>query len=162
MMEAELNAKAVLLGLKRLEGTVGKKIVRKGVRAGRKGTLAKARDNASRLEGEGAGMAEYIAASLKLTVTDKRKLHARDAYAMEIGFDTQNFPDLIENNRGRRNFIPHAIEYGHVGPGQGGGTGPKVAAPKPFMRRAHNATIAQSLNVAKRIIARELSREWNK
>ena len=162
-MDAELDAKAVLLGLKRLEGTVGKKIVRRGVRAGIKPMFAKAKDNASRLEREGTGMAEYIAASLLLKTTPKRTLHARDAHAMEIDFDTQNYPDLIENSpgSGRRNFIPHAIEYGHAGP-YAGGSGDKLVAPKEFMRAAYEATKGNSIDVARRLIAKEIKREWNR
>ncbi len=157
MMAVQFEDKKVLAKMKRMETTVVQKAVRKGVRAGRKDTLAKARDNAARLEGEGTGMAEKIASSLKLMVTGKRKLHASDAYAIEVGFDTKKVPELID----KKNFIPFAIEYGHAGPGQGG-TKTKVAAPKPFMRPAHEATKAKSIDVAKRVIARELKKEWNK
>ena len=36
---------------------------------------------------------------------------------------------------GTRSYIPNAIEYGHAGPGDAGGT--KVAKPKPFQRAAY-------------------------
>jgi hypothetical protein len=156
------NTKAVIRKMSKFEANTVKKTVRKGVRLGRKKTLAVAKDNAARLERTGTGMAENIADSLKLMVTPRRQLRAKDAYAIEVGFDTKKHPELIAvSPGGTRNFIPHAIEYGHAGPGQGGSKS-KVAKPKPFMRKAHEATKDESLRVAKQYIAQDIRRQWSR
>ena len=177
MMAMSWDDKAILAKLASLETKDARNAVRKGVRAGRKDTLAEVRANAKSLNSSsGRNMADKIKRSLKLRVTPKSKLHAKDAYAMEINFDTAKSPDLVyKTKEGVRYFIPFAIEYGHVGPGEGVARSKnrkasvvrnfakrKVAEPIPFMRRAHESTIGKSFSAAKNVIMNELLRAWRK
>ena len=163
-MSVQYDDRAVLTKLRYMESKAAAKAVKKGVTAGRKKTLAVARHNAAGLETGGSGMSERIAASIVSRVTPRRILKAKDAWAKEITFD----PKKVEANglvaiskAGVRSFIPFAIEYGHAAPGQGGSKA-KVAAPKPFMRTAHEATKNESMRIAKKVIAQEIHREWNR
>lgn len=174
-MDMQWDDKLVMQKLLKMETVTAKKAVRKGVRAGRKDTLAMARYKAANLENAGTGMAELISESLYLRVTPKSVLHAKDAYAMQIEFKTDGqFDRLIDiSKEGVRNFIPHAIEYGHVGmyKGQARSKNRKslvvsnvkktiVAQPKPFMVPAHEETISRSFSSAKKVITSEIMKDW--
>ena len=157
-----------------IEKKVAAKAIRKGVRAGRKGTFAEAKRNAGNLKGAGTGMSGKIKKSLVLRAMTKKQLHLKNAFGMEIRFKDSEDRGLVHiSKEGVRSFIPHAIEYGHVGPymsekSQKKRTGgdytkqEKVAAPKPFMIPAHESTRSHSMYIAKKVITQEITKEWNK
>ena len=174
MMGMQWDDKAILKKFATLEKKTAKVAVRKGVRAGRKDTLAAAKTNAGNLRNAGTGMSDRIKRALKLKVTPKRVLHAKDAYAIEINFKED--PKLTHTAKdGNESYIPFAIEYGHVGPGEGAARkanrksdivknykNRRVAMPKPFMIPAHESTIGKSFSSAKRVIMAEISKVWRK
>lgn len=167
-----------------MENRERKKALRKSVRAGRKDMLAEVKSRAARLEKEGTGMAETIAAAAKirpLKARTLRRIGVRSGYGMYIWFDTQRFPQLVHypggsysytaerqtrrgtkivrKTHGQQSFIPAAIEYGHAGPGNFGGA--KVTAAKPFVRPAHEATKSKSVNQFRKKMVTELKRYWD-
>lgn len=175
----------ILKKMANMERKESQKAIRKGVHAGRKQTLREAKSRASSLERVGTGMAEAIADALVIRVVKQKtlkRLGYKSAYAKEVTFNTSKYPQLIHypkgsyserwagrDRRGRlaikrktfgkRSFIPYAIEYGHAGPGNHGGG--RVAAPKPFIRPAHEATKKQSIRDAKATIIKHISGYWN-
>jgi len=180
-MALDWNDKAVLAKMEHMKTKVVKDAARKGVRAGSKIRLAKAKMNASNLEtsgnvfstSQGMKMSEIIAASLKIRRTPRKTLHAKDGVADEVFFNTSKYPMLIYHSKKMRSFIPFAIEYGHVAPNKGKknrrykglnvrNIRGKVAKPKPFMIPAHETTKHESLSKTKAVMGKEIDRAWSK
>lgn len=157
---------------------------RKAVRAGRKPMLGEVRTRAARLERVGTGMGEAISAAAKVRMLKARTLRSigvKSGAGAYIYFDTNRFPQLIHYPRGsysytakrktrrgtrivrkthgKRSFIPHAIEFGHAGPGNHGGA--KVAAPKPFIRPAHAATRSKSIAAGRKVFLKHVVGYWD-
>jgi hypothetical protein len=113
-------------------------VMRKALRAGSREYIAEAKKNASTMIGGSVSrrgkhkignMARLISKSLAVRVAKKRK---RGVISINALFkDTGGM--IYKSKKGKRSFIPAAIEYGHRGPG---GKGGQVAKPIPFMRRA--------------------------
>ena len=142
----------MLLGL---EGSLGKKIVRQGVRKGLAPTLAAAKSNAQSMVGGEMGGA--IAKGLKLRVAKKQK---KSQYGMSVGtflsdvegvtFTKGSASNLFTGKfiigSGQRYYIPSAIEYGHAFPGRGG-KGIKDVPAIPFMRAAADAHLLPAVQI---------------
>ena len=156
------NAKKIDAALSNLEKKVAKTAVRRGVRAGRKPTLAAARSNAKNMVG--GQMGQKLSKNIVLRTTKRSALRVRDGYAMEVRLKSSGEGAPAEfvhvSAAGTRTYVPHAIEYGHVAHGQSG-SGAKVAAPVPFLRNAHEQTEKQSLEIAEREIVNEIQKAWS-
>lgn len=137
------GAKELQRKFKELEAKTAKAIVRKSVRAGGNVILKKAKANArSRV---GGNMGKLIAKYLKLQVWRRQP---PGAYGMGVVIsEAGNDVFVVTSKAGRRNYIPHALEYGHAAPGgggakskgregYGGGGSVKAVAAIPFMRPA--------------------------
>ena len=147
--------KALFKKLHTLEKKVGMSIVRKGVRAGANVVLKKAKANA--MSEVGGEMGRLIKKYLKVKVWEKQP---PGAYGMGVVIsEAGNDVFVVTSRAGRRNYIPHALEYGHALPGgggakskgregYGGGGGAKAVAAIPFMRPAYET----EKDKAKRVI----------
>jgi len=161
-MSLNWDDKALMRKFDALETKVARAAIRKGVRAGRKTTLAVAKTNAAGLRKSGTGMSEKIRSALKLRVTPKSTLHRKDSYAMEVLIDPKITPEFLHvTKEGKKYYIPYAIEYGHAAPGDGGSKD-KFVLPKPFMIPAHEMTRNTSIYMASRVIADEIKKAWNR
>lgn len=112
-----------------LERTVGKKIVRKAVRAGAKPVLRAIKASARSMVG--GSMGALIAKNLQTRAFKKQK---KGQFGAATRFKP-DIPELTETSAdGQRNFIPADIEFGHED--RAGGQVPAI----PFMRSAFDAT----------------------
>jgi len=128
----ELERKLLLL-----ERKVGKRVVKKAVRAALKPMLTGSKANARSMIG--GGMGSLIAKNIQLRAFKKQR---KGSYGMSVKIkpDVEEF--VYNSKDGKRSFIPAAIEYGHVS--RGGG---QVAA-MPFMRQAAEAWKSVGLQIA--------------
>jgi HK97 gp10 family phage protein len=131
--------------LKRLEGLekkVGKKIIRKAVRAAAKPTLTAAKANARSMVG--GDMGNKLAKALVLRKTKKQR---RGSFSMNVRVDASKAEDLKETSAaGRVNFVPAAIEFGHGS-----------AAAIPFMLSAAASTQGRSEQIIRDTIKNEIN-----
>ena len=125
--------------LKNMEQKVAKKIVRSAVRKAQNAALKEAKANA--LSMIGGEMGAKIADSLKVKAVNKQR---KGSYALQVCVDPAKADEFKDGD----NFIPAAIEYGHV---NRGGT---ETAPIPYMLNASEATAKQRIN----ILAREIKK----
>lgn len=163
-----MSAGIVITGMKELErkfkeldAKVAKKIVRKSVRAGAKVAQRKAKENARTMVG--GNMGRLIAKYLKLLVWRRQR---PGAYGMGLTISEKgNDVFVVTSKDGRRNYIPHAIEFGHALPGGGrarakakrrrqwshgilGRTGSKATVPAiPFFRSAYETAKDEATRV---------------
>ena len=128
----QLSAKLTFTGIKKVErklkklpNKVAKKVVRKAVReTGKETILKQTKSNAKIMVG--GSMGKTIAKFLKLRTPKQRKGSFR--LVMDISAKGNEFFADVSKS-GNRNYIPHAIEFGHDN-----------AKPIPFMRNAFNTT----------------------
>ena len=124
-----------------IERKTAKKVVRKAVREGQKPTLAKAKSNAKTMiksgSGEGLGsMGSLIANNLKIIGGKQR----RGSYRLSVGISSKANDIFVDTTKkGKRNYIPAAIEYGH-------GSNKNQCA-IPFMRNANESTEAMQRKI---------------
>ena len=112
-----------------LERKIGRKIVRKAVRAGAKPMLAATKANANSMVG--GEMGNLIARNLQPRAFKKQR---RGQYGVATRLKT-DVPEFIEESKaGRRNYIPSAIEFGHID--RAGGFVPAI----PYIRVSFDST----------------------
>ncbi len=124
------GAAALVKTLKNLEPKLGKKVLRKALRAGAKVMQKRAVGNAARMVGgeTGGDIAESIVVKAM-----KRMRHRYGVMAM---IDPKASPMFAAG----KYYIPAAIEYGHAHPGRGGGKKPPKDVPAiPFFRSAFDS-----------------------
>jgi len=127
-----------------LELKVAKKIVRTAVRLGAKPILAQAQANAVGMVGGNMGTA--IRKALTVRAQQRQRPGSYGVNILIRPSEAQQFK--YTSKTGHESYIPYAIEYGHVGPGQGGEKGaPLVARPIPFTRAAFDAKAPESARV---------------
>ena len=155
------GAKELHRKLRQLEKKVSGKIVRTSVRAGANVVLKKAKANASSMVG--GEMGGLIKKYLKLRVWEKQP---PGAYGMGVVIsEAGNDVFVVTSKAGRRNYIPHAIEYGHAAPGggkaaakdkpregYGGGASVKAVAAIPFFRSAYETEKDRAKRVIERLM----------
>lgn len=152
------GAEALAAQLTQLGTQVERKVARPAVRAGQKVLLDASRRRARairgrsdrplyawRLSGEGkttlrgpAGirMSDLIAASLIIKAPRRQ---VPNSYSLQVQL-ASGVPAFVHvSQKGRRTYIPAAIEYGH-------GSTPELAA-RPFMRPASLATVPERMRV---------------
>ena len=128
-----------------LEKKVGKKIVRKAVRAGAKPMLVAAKANANSMVG--GSMGKLIARSLQTRAFKKQR---RGQFGVATRLKS-GVPEFVEESAdGRSNYIPAAIEYGHID--RGGGFVPAI----PYIRAAFDATKRASEKAVARTFKTEI------
>jgi hypothetical protein len=116
-----------------------------------------AQSNAQSMVGGSMGKELSDAMEVKVQTSTKKGVVVR----MQIDPDKESFAAAAVASDGlhlTRSYIPAAIEYGHAGPGKAG-SGVKVAAAIPFMRRAFEATKNEAMQKAEAGIARTLEKE---
>ena len=125
-----------------MEQKVAKKIVRSAVTKALKPTLKRAKSNALSMIGgeEGAKIAD----ALKTKAVNKQQ---RGYYQKQVCIDPNKSDEFVDvSSEGKRNYIPAAIEYGHV---NRDGT---ETAPIPYMLEAAESTAQQSIEIFKKEI----------
>jgi len=127
-----------------LEKTVAKKLARKGVRAAAGVTLPVCKAMAASVVG--GRMGSLLAAALEVRAAKKQRPGSYMMRVQHSAKHNETFVDVAAD--GTRNYIPNAIEYGHAGPGGGGGA--KTVQPMPYMRPGLEST---KLSAANRMIA---------
>ncbi len=121
------GAEEIEAKLKALERKVSKKIVRSAVRAGAKPMLKGAKNNSKVMVG--GEMGSLLARNLQTRGFKRQRKGQFGVFtATKTGDDVPEFVDVAKS--GQRNYIPAAIEYGHVD--RAGGFVPAI----PFMRNA--------------------------
>ena len=114
-----------------------KKVVRRAVRKGAKPVQKAARENASSMVGGEMG----TLLKKHLIVRAFKKQRRR-----QFGVQVRLRPDVAEfidiSKEGKRNYIPSAIEFGHVGPGG-------FVGAIPFMRNASDTQLANAAAIIK-------------
>lgn len=131
--------------LLRLERNVGKKIVRKAVRAGAKPVLAAIKSAANSMVG--GTMGRLISKNLQTRGFKKQK-RGQFGVGTRLKADIPEFVDVSAD--GSRQYIPAAIEFGHVD--RGGGQVPAI----PFMRTSFDMTKHKSERIVSITLAREI------
>lgn len=107
--------------LLKLERKTSKKIVRKAIRNAARILLKEMKSNAKTMVG--GNMGKLIARHLKTRAVKKQR---RGEFALNVGTDPKQNELFIDiTKKGKRNFIPSAIEFGHGN-----------AKPIPFMTSA--------------------------
>jgi len=95
--------------LKTMEKKVAKKVVRDSVKKAQKIELSEAKQKALSLVG--GEMGKQISDSLKIQAPKQKK----GSYALNVQIDKNKAEQFIDKSKaGKENFIPAAIEYGHI------------------------------------------------
>ena len=146
-LERKLNA---------LPKTVAKKIVRKAIRSGAAIMRDKAKGNARSMVG--GSMGRLIA---RFITVRAYKHQSKGSYSVWMGISPRGGEYFVHTTkRGRRHYIPSAIEYGHAAPGKAGGA--KAVAAIPFQRDAFDTTEARANSRVVRMIWAGILREARK
>lgn len=142
---------ALQIKLQNLAIKTQRKLVRQAVRAGTKVMLPVAKANARQMVG--GNMGSVIASALQIRAMKSQR---PGQYALKIQHSKNYDDQLVSTTQaGERQYIPNAIEYGHVAP-----DGSDVPA-KPYMRTAFMATQATARVVIAQNIIAAIEREWN-
>lgn len=147
MYELEIQGvEYIIKRLHKLEVKEVAKIARSNTRKGNKEIMEEVRQNVSLMVG--GDMAQKIADNL--TIRAMVKMHKGD-YGTKIIIKPNDIFVHESKNTGKRSYIPNAIEYGHAAPYDFGGV--KIAAPRPFQRKAYeDKRKSVSRKVQKRIL----------
>jgi len=139
MLSVELKgAEELRKALAGLGGAGARRVARTAIRKGAKKTLAAAKANA-RTE-VGGEMGSLIAKYIKIVPFSRQV--ARRVAGMSIMVSKDGNEHFVVG----KNYIPAALEYGHVWPGAGGLKGVSAAVrPRAFMRPAWDSTKHQAL-----------------
>ena len=162
------NANAINNALAEFTSRMENKIINDSLEKAWTPLYSKMKQNARGLAGRGI-MSNKIADSLVLTKFKKR---VKGRYGYHVMFnDYGQFVYYTKGSasnvgteklvKGKRYFIPNAIEYGHASPGRGGGkNAPKDVPAKPFMRPALDSTLPNAAKIFEDEIERAI-REVN-
>ncbi len=111
--------------LLKMERKMAKKVVRRAVRLGANIVKAEARVQAE--ANVGGDMGKLLSKKMQVSPYKRQR---RGQYAMQLRL-RPDVPEFVHTTQtGERQYIPHAIEYGHEGPGG------NFVAPIPFLRPA--------------------------
>lgn len=152
------GAEALAAQLTQLGTKVERKVSRPAVRAGQK-VLLSAAQRTARAIGTGAGrvfargeddvsMSQIIADNLVIVAPSRQ---VKGSYSLHVQLRRQ-VPEFVHvSKKGKRTFIPSAIEYGH-------GSTPELAA-RPYMRPAAIRTVQERMRVLGKELASGILRE---